>query len=177
MEREGTERSRREEKGTERSRREEMRRGLELAIFILAALALGPALASGHALVIDYGVESVYIEAYYGGVRQTPVQYADVEVFYPDGRLYVEGKTDENGKFRFDPKFGKEWLVVVESVGHRNEKMLNLTAAGVGAGEAGRGEIPLYLKIFAGLGYILGIQGLFLWYKGFKQARQSKKKN
>jgi hypothetical protein len=49
--------------------------------------------------------------------------------------------------------------------------MVNLSAAATG--EAG-GEMPLYLKVFAGLGYILGIFGLFLWYKSFKQARQSK---
>jgi len=34
--------------------------------------------------------------------------------------------------------------------------------------------MPLYLKVFAGLGYILGMLGLFLWYKSFKQARKSK---
>ena len=146
-----------------------MKSGLILAIFVIVALS--PALVSGHALVVDYGVESVYIEAYYGGIITTPVQDGDVEVFYPDGKLYVEGKTDENGMFSFDPKFGKDWLVVVESTGHRNEKMVNLTAAATG--EAGS-EMPLYLKVFAGLGYILGIFGFFLWYKSFKQARQSK---
>ena len=146
-----------------------MKSGLILAIFVIVALS--PALVSGHALVVDYGVESVYIEAYYGGLTATPVQDGDVEVFYPDGKLYVEGKTDENGMFSFDPKLGKDWLVVVESTGHRNEKMVNLTAAATG--EAGS-EMPLYLKVFAGLGYILGILGLFLWYKSFKQARQSK---
>ena len=146
-----------------------MKSGLILAVFVIVALS--PALVSGHALVVDYGIESVYIEAYYGGIITTPVQDGDVEVFYPDGKLYVEGKTDENGMFSFDPKFGKDWLVVVESTGHRNEKMVNLTAAA--AGEAGS-EMPLYLKVFAGLGYILGMLGLFLWYKSFKQARKSK---
>lgn len=146
-----------------------MKSGLILAVFVIVALS--PALVSGHALVVDYGVESVYIEAYYGGLITTPVQDGDVEVFYPDGKLYVEGKTDENGMFSFDPKYGKDWLVVVESTGHRNEKMVNLTAAA--AGGAGS-EMPLYLKVFAGLGYILGMLGLFLWYKSFKQARQSK---
>jgi len=72
--------------------------------------------------------------------------------------LYVEGKIYENGMFSFEPKFGKDWLVVIESTGHRNEKTVNLTAA---AGEA-KSELPLYLRIFAGLGYILGILGLFL---------------
>ena len=145
-----------------------MKSGLILAIFVI--IALSPAVVSGHALVVDYGIESVYIEAYYGGLTATPVQDGDVEVFYPDGKLYVEGKTDENGMFSFDPKYGKDWLVVVESTGHRNEKRVNLTAA---TGEA-KNELPLYLRVFAGLGYILGILGLFLWYKSFKQARQSK---
>lgn len=145
-----------------------MKSGLILAIFVIVAVS--PALVSGHALVVDYGIESVYIEAYYGGLTATPVQDGDVEVFYPDGKLYVEGKTDENGMFSFDPKYGKDWLVVVESTGHRDEKTVNLTAA---AGEA-KSEFPLYLRVFAGLGYILGILGLFLWYKSFKQDRQSK---
>ena len=146
-----------------------MKSGLILAVFVIVALS--PALVSGHALVVDYGVESVYIEAYYGGIITTPVQDGDVEVFYPDGKLYVEGKTDENGMFSFDPKFGKDWLVVVESTGHRNEKMVNLTAAATG--EAGS-EMPLYLKVFAGLGYILGILGFFFRVQEFQASSQIK---
>jgi hypothetical protein len=150
-----------------------MKIGLILAISILAALCLGPAAVSRHALIIDYRIDSVCVEAYYGGVKPTPVQYADVEVFYPDGRLYTEGKTDKDGMFRFDPEFGKEWLVVVESTGHRDEQTINMMATG-GMQTQGGGESPLYFKVFAGLGYLFGILGISLWYKSYKQARQSK---
>ena len=152
-----------------------MKRGMILAISILAALCVGPIVVSGHALVIDYRIDSICVEAYYGGVKPTPVQYADVEVFYPDGRLYLEGKTDEDGMFRFDPKFEKEWRVVVESTGHKDEQTINMTATG-GMRTQAEGESPLYLKVSAGLGYLFGILGISLWYKGYKQARQSEDK-
>jgi hypothetical protein len=152
-----------------------MKRGLILAISILATLCIGPIVVSGHALVIDYRIDSICVEAYYGGVKPAPVQYADVEVFYPDGRLYKEGKTDKDGMFRFDPKFEKEWLVVVESTGHRDEQTIDMTATG-GIRTQGGGESPLSLRVFAGLGYLFGILGISLWYKSYKQARQSKDK-
>ncbi|RZN42210.1 MAG: hypothetical protein EF813_01610 [Methanosarcinales archaeon] len=148
-------------------------RGVLLAVSILVALCIGPIVVSGHALVIDYRVDSICVEAYYGGMEPTPVQYADVEVFYPDGRLYIEDKTDKDGMFRFDPKFEKEWLVVVESTGHKDELTINMTATG-GMKTQGVGESPLYLRVFAGLGYLLGILGISLWYKSYKQDRKSK---
>ena len=150
-----------------------MKRGMLLAISILAALCTGPLMVSGHALVIDYRVDSICVESYYGGVKPTSVQYADVEVFYPDGRLYMEGKTDKDGMFRFDPKFEKEWLVVVESTGHRDEQAINMTATG-GMRTQSESESPLYLRVFAGLGYLFGVLGISLWYKSYKQARKLK---
>lgn len=151
-----------------------MNRCLILATLLLATLCTCP-VVSGHALVIDYRIDSICVEAYYGGVKPTPVQFADVEVFYPDGRLYMEGKTDKGGMFRFDPKFEKEWLVVVESTGHKDEQVVNMTATG-GALTHSEGESPLYLRVFAGLGYLFGILGISLWYRSYRQARQSKGK-
>ena len=141
-----------------------------LLLVLLILITLSPLVASGHRLIIDYGVESIYIEAYYGG--GTPVRDGDVKIYYPDGKLYLEGKTDENGMFSFDPGFGKEWLAVVESSGHRGENTINMTEAS--GGSSSGGEMPLYLRVFAGFGYLLGILGLSLWYKGFKKERELK---
>lgn len=141
------------------------------AAVVLIFMTLGPFVVSGHALVIEYGVESVYVEAYYGGITPIPVQYADVEVFYPDGRLYIEGKTDENGIFVFDPVHKNEWLVVVESTGHKEDKIINISAAG-----GMKCETPLYFRVLSGLGYLLGIIGISLWYTNFKKARKMKDK-
>ena len=66
-------------------------------------LNLGHAVVSGHALVIDKGL-SRFISRHTTAVGRLNVQYADVEIFYSGGRLYVEGKIDENGMFSFDPK-------------------------------------------------------------------------
>ncbi|VUT28294.1 MAG: hypothetical protein SYNGOMJ08_00863 [Candidatus Syntrophoarchaeum sp. GoM_oil] len=143
-----------------------MKRWLLLVILVL--LTLSPLVVSGHRLIIDYGVESIYVEAYYGG--GTPVRDGDVKIYYPDGKLYLEGKTDEEGKFSFDPGFRKEWLVVVESSGHREEETINMTEAA--GGSTKESEMPLYLRVFAGFGYLLGILGISLWYKGFKKERE-----
>lgn len=71
------------------------------------------------------------------------MQYADVEVFYPDGRLSIEGKSDEDGMFRFDPKFEKEWLVVVESTGHKDEQAINRTATRGMRTQGGGGRVSV----------------------------------
>jgi len=87
----------------------------------------------------------------------------------------AQGTTDKDGMFRFDPKFEKEWLVIVESTGHKDEQTINMTATG-GIRTQGGGEFPLYLSVFAGLGYLFGVLGISLWYQSYKQARKLKDK-
>ncbi|MHC1570024.1 MAG: hypothetical protein ACXQTA_03230 [Candidatus Syntropharchaeales archaeon] len=139
-----------------------------LMMIILLMAVVSPTV-SAHRVIVDYGIKSIYIEAYYGGGE--PLRDGDVKIYTPDGRLYVEGKTDDEGKFSFDPGFEKEFDVVVESTGHRGEVTINMTAAAGGRSDKG-GEMPLYLRVFAGFGYLLGILGLSLWYKSFKKARE-----
>ncbi|MHC1635344.1 MAG: hypothetical protein ACXQTS_01795 [Candidatus Methanospirareceae archaeon] len=112
---------------------------------------------SAHRMYVNYKVSEVEVYAWYGGGAK--VVGGDVKVYRSDGSLYIEGKTDESGIFRFKPEVGESYRVVVESVGHRAECYVNLSSAQVVVKEE-----PVYLKVIAGLGYLLGLAGVASLY-------------
>ena len=122
---------------------------------VLLLLLIAPVTA--HRMYADYRISEVEVYAWYGGGAK--VVNGDVKVFRSDGSLYVEGKTDENGTFRFKPEIGESYRVVVESAGHRAECEVNLSSAHVVIKEE-----PLYLKAISGFGYLLGLAGIASLY-------------
>jgi len=127
---------------------------------------------SAHRLVIDREIGEIGIKAYFEGAG--PCQDANVEVYDKEGNLYIEGVTDDKGYFGFPPKIGmEEYTVAVDAVhmpGHKAETVINLSQAsvGAGAGSAGGIEMPLYTRIIAGFGYIIGLAGVAMAYVGWK---------
>ena len=61
---------------------------------------------------------NITIKAYYSGISQIPVSNATVKV-YKDEALFIEGKTDEEGKFSFKPEGSGSYKIVVEQNHHR----------------------------------------------------------
>ncbi|RCV63716.1 nickel transport protein [Methanophagales archaeon] len=125
---------------------------------------------------VVHTLSELEIEAYFGG--GAPVRDAEVTVYDKAGNLYLEGETDEEGKFRFPPKIGMdEYKVVVNAThmpGHRGETTINLghdvaEASGTGA------EMPLYTNIIAGFGYLIGIAGFAMAYMYRKQKKRYEK--
>ena len=129
---------------------------------------------SAHRLLIDHEIGEIGIKAYFEG--GSPCRDANVKVYDNESNLYIEGVTDDKGTFGFPPKAGmEEYLVTVDAVhmpGHKAKTVINLgqVAAGAGAdaGSAGGTEMPLYMRIIAGLGYLLGLAGAAMGYMGWK---------
>ncbi len=143
------------------------------ALMLLSCLCLSISVSvvSAHRLHVVHKISEIEIEAYFGG--GSPCRDANVTVYDNEGNLYLEGNTDEEGKFRFPPKMGiNEYRVVVDAVhmpGHRAEAVINLSqeTAGGAAGVMGT-EMPLYMRVIAGFGYLTGLAGAALAYTGWK---------
>ena len=151
-----------------------MKRKRVFAIFavLLVLSCLSISTVSAHRLHVVHKISEIEIESYFGG--GSPCRDANVTVYDNEGNLYLEGNTDEDGKFSFPPKIGmKEYTVVVDAVhmpGHKAETVINLSqeAAGAGAGSAGGTEMPLYTRAIAGFGYLVGLAGAAMAYAGWK---------
>lgn len=138
-----------------------------VALIGVVLLFMGAPVATAHRVHATWGIGEIVVEAWYGG--GDPMRDAGVEVFtIQDGKeeVYENGKTDENGKFVFAPRVGVEnYKVVLESVGHREEVSVNL---GEAPSKKGEEEIPLYARIVAGFGYLLGLAGAGMAYMGWR---------
>ena len=121
--------------------------------------------ANPHNIYVDYRVGRIDIDIYFSG--GTPAQNAVVTVYKPDGSLYVEGETNNEGEFSFEPTVMLgEWKVVAEHSGHRAEVMVDPTQG------SGRTEMPLYARVIAGLGYLIGLGGAAIGYMGWRARRR-----
>ena len=141
--------------------------GIFALLIVLSCLSIS--IASAHRLHVVHKLSEIEIEAYYGG--GDPVRDGNVTVYDEKGNLYLEGVTDAEGTFRFPPKVGMDnYTVVVNAThmpGHRGETTITLgqEVAGVGGVSA---EMPLYTRIIAGFGYLIGIAGAAMAYMGWK---------
>ena len=148
------------------------------AIFIIFALllvlsCLSISVVSAHRMHVVHKISEIEIEAYFGG--GSPCRDAEVMIYDNGGNLYMNGVTDEEGKFGFLPKIGMdEYRVVVNAThmpGHRGETTINLGQDVAEAGGTGA-ELPLYSRIIAGFGYLIGIAGAAMAYMGWKQKKK-----
>ncbi len=143
--------------------------GIFAVLIVLSCL--GTSVASAHRMHVVHTLSELEIEAYFGGGAS--VKDGDVKVYDIDGNLYLEGTTDEEGKFRFPPKVGmEEYKVVVNAThmpGHKGETTINLSQDG--AGGAGT-EMPLYTRVIAGFGYLIGIAGFAMAYVYWKRNKK-----
>ncbi len=124
---------------------------------------------SAHRLLIDHEIGEIGIKAYFEG--GSPCRDANVKVYDNEGNLYLEGVTDDKGKFGFPPKIGmEEYTVAVDAVhapGHKAETVINTSQEGAGAGGTGT-EMPLYTRVIAGFGYLIGLAGAAMVYMGWR---------
>ena len=122
--------------------------------------------ADPHRMLMNYQVGQIDVEVYFSGGM--PAQNAHVTVYKPDGTLYMEGETNDEGEFSFEPTVMQgEWQVVAEHSGHRAEILIGAE------GEGGTGEIPLYITLIAGFGYLIGLGGAAIGYMGWRARRKS----
>ena len=118
-----------------------------------------------HNILINYQAGRIDMVVYFSG--GTPAQKAHVTVYKPDGTIYLEGETNEKGEFSFEPAVMQgEWKIVAEHSGHRAEIIIGEESQG------GTGEMPLYITVTAGLGYLIGLGGEAAAYMGWKAQRK-----
>ncbi|MGP8319329.1 MAG: hypothetical protein ACT6FD_00850 [Methanosarcinaceae archaeon] len=143
---------------------------LSVLILILVLFMTLMPIASAHRVYIKEQINEVQIWAYYGG--GTSMADAEVKIYsVKDGKeeLYLEGMTDQDGMFYFEPKLGiSEYRTIVSATGHSAEKIIDL-AGGIQQEEA---ELPLFMRIFVGFGYLLGLAGIGMFLAARKMKRE-----
>ena len=136
-------------------------------IAILSAISVigQSSTADAHNIIINYQVGRIDMVVYFSGA--TPAQNAHVTVYEPDGTIYLEGETNEKGEFSYEPTVMQgEWKIVAEHSGHRAEIIVGEEIQG------GTSEMPLYITVTAGLGYLIGLGGAAAAYMGWKSRRK-----
>jgi hypothetical protein len=93
----------------------------------------------GDALVHADG--TVLIEAFFPD--GSPVKNMKVEVFKPDGSLFIESKTDQKGQVIINPKgpTGMWKAVIIGKMGHRTEVEFEITPDSLGGAEGERSKL------------------------------------
>lgn len=138
------------------------------ALVIIVCMALMP-LASAHRVHLQEQIGTIEVKAWFGG--GDPMINGDVEVYaIKDGQeeLYLNGKTDEDGVFSFTPKIGiTKYRVVAQESGHKGETVIDLTGS-----VQQDAELPLYMRIVAGFGFLIGLAGAGMLFVGWKWKKQ-----
>ncbi len=142
-----------------------------LVLLVLLCTATVPAVPAHRAFVGEVVDNEVRLKAWYEG--GDPINEAPVKVYaVDDGKdvLYLEGITDEDGGYSFEPEPGvTAYKVVVEQMGHRAKMNIDL----VSSGQSQDAELPLYARIVAGFGYLLGLAGAGMLYASRKGQKGS----
>lgn len=135
----------------------------------LLIISISSGQASAHSINVDVTSQTIEIEAYYGDGKE--LKNANVTVYKSNGEIFTTGKTDDNGKFRFDVNdVDSDYLTIeVVQLGHRDEVVVKLGASAKSDSET---EFPLYQRALAGLGYLLGLAGLASLYLARRINRQ-----
>ncbi|MFO7967314.1 MAG: Ig-like domain-containing protein [Archaeoglobaceae archaeon] len=137
-----------------------------LFVILLMLILISP--VASHRVHTSWEMDTIELKAWYGG--GDPMADADVKVFINQSGeqvVYEQGVTDENGTFTFSPKTGvSNYTAEIGSTGHEGQLEINL-ASSSSSGEDQ--ELPLYMRIGAGFGYLLGLAGAALAYTGWKK--------
>jgi hypothetical protein len=150
-------------------------------LLVLVVAAFSAPRADAHALGADCRIrgESVLLEAYFSD--DTPARHAKVEVKDAAGNVFIEGQTDDDGRWSFAlPAAGVYQVAVDAGMGHRTTVALSVSAEQFAAGGTGKSEgvrvgagpgregftrIP-WLRVALGLGVIAGLAAaLHLWFR------------
>ena len=145
-----------------------------------------PSYSYAHRMLVDSLVEdgTVFVDVFFPDGK--PAMNVKVEVYRPDGTLYLSGQADAEGRFSFDPKDETRVKVVaIGKLGHKAEQEVSIDKTKYEAsgksedvapvkGKVRRRE-PLPLReIFAGFGYIIGVAGVLMYLKARSDLKKVK---
>jgi len=142
-----------------------------LVTILLMSTALIPVASAHRAFVGEVVEDQMKLKAWYEG--GDPMSEAKVTVYSIENeeeKPYLEGGlTDGGGFYSFELKPGvTEYMVVVEQMGHRTKTNINLEED---VNPQENAELPLYARIVAGLGYLLGLAGIGMIYSARKMQK------
>jgi len=150
--------------------------GLSILLLMLCVSPVSAHKAFVGAFLTGDADDEVQIKAWYeGGV---PMANAEVTIYtVEDGEneVYLEGVTDELGFYTFEPEYKvTDYSIKVEQTGHRAKMDLDLEG-GVSTGSSGD-ELPLFARIIAGLGYLVGLAGIAMIYTAHRMRKDIESK-
>ena len=136
-------------------------------ILMLFFVSISVVSATPHRMILDYTVGRIDLEVYFDD--GSPGRFVNITVRDPEGSIYITGRTDERGSFSFEPDRRGVWTVIAEDqVSHRAETTIDFK-------EQVGGEMPLYARVIAGIGYLVGLAGVAIGYMGWRTKRGQKR--
>jgi len=114
-----------------------------LGMLVLLIIILLPRAALAHRVYVYAWVEGdkVYTESYFSSGNE--VREGLIQVFAPDGKKLLEGRTNEKGEFSFDiPQRTDLRIVLNATMGHKGEYLLKADELGGGRPERAVIERP-----------------------------------
>ncbi len=148
---------------------------LALALFFIVAPWVN---AHGIDVIAWVEGDKVLTESYFS--NRNKVIEGNIKVFGPSGEQLLEGKTDADGVFSFKIPQETDLRIVLESaMGHRAEYVLKadeIMGKSLSKIRKERGG-PGFYEISVGLGVILGLTGLTLYFRNRKRKSILKKEN
>ena len=99
-----------------------------LIALIVVLFVVTATVAVAHKSEIEVELKDGKIELHCGFSGHAPMKKAKVQVYDEQGKQVVEGKTDDKGRFSFDPPENAETLqiTVQDLMGHRAETKVKL---------------------------------------------------
>jgi nickel transport protein len=139
---------------------------LALVLFLIAVPRV-----NAHGINVTARVEGdrVFTESYFS--NKIKVIDGQIKVFGPNGEQLLEGKTDANGIFSFKIPQETDLKIVLESaMGHRAEYVLQADEImGKSVRKIRKERSPGFYKVIGGVGIILGLMVLILYFKSRKR--------
>lgn len=132
-----------------------------------AAIALFAGLLQAHDLELSVRPvrPAVIVTATYEG--SDPAAHCQVWVHSPADakREFQNGRTDAKGVFSFVPDRAGSWRFILDDeTGHRKEITIPVVEGSLEVAESATGQSP-FQKIVTGLSTILGLTGIWFWWK------------
>ncbi len=150
--------------------RKTLRKRLVLPLALLGVLAI-PVQALAHSVETNYLKIDEMLELETVFSSGEPLRSANVKIYAPGkpDQPWLEGTTDENGKFAFEPdkSIPGEWEVFIKERGHADILTVPVTKQGVDVdkiSEASRVHMHYFAGPLALFGILVG-GGFFAWSK------------
>lgn len=134
-----------------------------IAILLILCMSLTPTASAHRCFVEQFGGDEIIVKAFYEG--DAPMGLAEYQILNADTEeLLYEGETDEDGFLSFTPVEGvTQYHVVVDQFGHKGDAIVSATG-----GNNEPAELPLFMRIFTGFGYLMGLAGIAMVYTAKK---------